>query len=96
MAATEDPSFKFSNGELRRGLVISQQRTSRVKIVNVALGDCILKEEIDRSQGNMSSKRDRRGSQRSNTEDEEDDEEVKFFEKRVSFNDFVICIPVSS
>lgn len=81
---TNDAAFKFSNGELRRGVVISQERTSRTRVVNVALGECIIKEEMDGEKANRVHKRKRRISQRSNVSDD-NEEDIKVFEDEVRF-----------
>ena len=77
---TEDAAFKFANGELRRGLVISQQQTARVKTVNVALGNYIIKEEKDVDEQSIHSRK-RRTSQNLG----DDDPDIKVFETGVSF-----------
>ncbi|KAI6174615.1 hypothetical protein M3Y97_01010400 [Aphelenchoides bicaudatus] len=76
--AMKDAAFKFVNGEMCRGLVISQQRTARVKTVNVALGSCIIKEEKD-DEVQSTHSRKRHNSQNLG----EDEPEPKVFESLV-------------
>jgi hypothetical protein len=79
---TNDTAFKFANGELRRGVVISQERTARCKTVNVALGDTIVKEETEKQKAGKSSKRKRRESHSSDLS--KDGEEINESESLVS------------
>ncbi|KAI6186326.1 Protein RRP5-like protein [Aphelenchoides besseyi] len=71
--SSDDLTLKFNNGELLRGLVISQSRTARAKYLTVALGDCILKEEPEDEETSRN-KVKKRKKQNSETKAEEDDE----------------------
>lgn len=42
-----DVAFIVSNGELQRGVVISKTHTARAKIITAALGEHVIKEELE-------------------------------------------------